>query len=227
MRSHRKLIIGVASGLGLVVILLVALPYLFRDRIAARVRAEIAKSVNADVRWSGVGVGLLHDFPNITFRMNDLAVINQKPFAGDTLAAMKQFRVVLDLASVLRNVTSGGAIVVREVSMQEPLARLRVLKDGTANWDIMKETPAEQANTGKALAVSLRHLAVSDANIVFDNRQSDMAAAVVGLNVDLNGDLVPAPSDHLCRRPSHTLSWRSTTSTPAPRRHEITCAFRG
>jgi hypothetical protein len=188
MRSHRKLAIGIAATIGVILLLLVILPYLFRDRIAARVRTEIAKSVNADVRWSGVGIGLLRHFPNVTFRLNDLAVINQRPFEGDTLVAMQQFRVVLDLASVLRNVTSGGPIVVREVSMQEPLARLRVLKDGTANWDIMKERPSEQADTSKALAVSLRHLAVDGADIIFDNRQSDLAAALAGLNVDLNGD---------------------------------------
>jgi hypothetical protein len=164
------------------------LPYLFRDRIAARVRAEIAKSVNADVRWGGVGIGLLRNFPNVTFRLNDLAVINQKPFEGDTLLAMRQFNVVLDLASVIRNLTSGSSIVVREVSMQRPIARLRVLKDGTANWDIMKEQPAEKADTSKALAVSLRHLAVDDADITFDNRVADLAAALAGLDVDLRGD---------------------------------------
>lgn len=188
MRSHRKLLIGIAAAIGVVVILLAVLPYLFRDRIAARVRAEIGKSVNADVRWSGVGIGLLRNFPNVTFRMNDLAVINKEPFAGDTLLAMRQFRVVLDLASVLRNVMSGGSIVVREVSVQQPVARLHVLKDGTANWDIMKEQPARQADTGKALAVSLRHLAVDDADITFDSRQSDLVAALAGLNVELNGD---------------------------------------
>lgn len=188
MRSHRKLLIGIATAIGVIIILLAVLPYLFRDKIAARVRAEIAKSVNADVRWSGVGVGLLRDFPNVTFRMNDLAVVNKEPFAGDTLLAMRQFRVVLDLASVLRNVMSGGSIVVREVSVQQPVARLRVLKDGTANWDIMKEQPAEQADTSKALAVSLRHLAVDDADITFDSRQSDLLAALAGLNVELNGD---------------------------------------
>jgi hypothetical protein len=188
MRSHRKLVTGIAVAFGVVIILLAVLPYIFRDRIAARVRAEIAKSVNADVRWSGVGIGLLRNFPNVTFRMNDLAVINQKPFEGDTLAAMKQFRVVLDLASVLRNITSGKSIVVREVSMQELVARLRVLKDGTANWDIIKERPAEQPDTSKALAVSLRHLTVDGADITFDNRQSDLAARLSGLNVDLDGD---------------------------------------
>lgn len=188
MRSSRKLVIGIAVAIGVVVILLAVLPYIFRDRIAARVRAEIAKSVNADVRWSGVEIGLLRSFPNLTFRMNDLAVINQQPFEGDTLVAMREFRVVLDLASVLRTVTSGGPIVVRELSAQQPLARLRVLKDGTANWDIMKEQPPAQADTSSALAVSLRHLAVDDADITFDDRQADAAAALAGLNIDLNGD---------------------------------------
>jgi hypothetical protein len=188
MRSPRKLLIGIAAAIGVVVILLAVLPYLFRDKIAARVHAEIAKSVNADVQWSGVGVGLFRNFPNLTFRMNDLTVINQKPFAGDTLVAVRQFRVVLDLASVIRNVTSGAPIVVREVIVDRPVARLSVLKDGTANWDIMKEQPAQQADTGKALAVSLRHLGVSDADISFDNLQSDLAAALAGLDVDLDGD---------------------------------------
>jgi hypothetical protein len=188
MRSHRKLIIGIAAAIGAVIILLATLPYLFRDKIAARVRAEIAQSVNADVRWSGVGIGLLRDFPNVTFRLNDLAVINKKPFEGDTLLAIRQFRIVLDLASVLRNVTSGGPIVVREVNMQQPVARLLVLQDGTANWDIMREQPAAKSDTSKALAVSLRQLAVDDANVTFANRQSDLAAALSGLDVALDGD---------------------------------------
>ncbi len=188
MRSKRKLVIGIAAAIGVVVILLAVLPYLFRDRIAARVRAEIAKSVNADVSWSGVGIGLLRSFPNVTFKLNDLAVINHEPFAGDTLLAMREFRVVLDLASVVRNVMSGGAIVVREVGLQAPVARLQVLKDGTANWDITKEKAAAESDTSGALAVSLRHLAVSDADISFDSRESDLAAALVGLDVELNGD---------------------------------------
>ncbi len=188
MRSKRKLVIGIAVAIGVVVLLLAVLPYLFRDRIAARVRAEIAKSVNADVSWSSVGIGLLRNFPNVTFRLNDLAVINQEPFAGDTLLAMREFRVVLDLASVLRNLTGGGAIVVREVGLREPLARLRVLEDGTANWDIMKEKAPAESDTSGALAVSLRHLAVNDADISFDSRESDLAAALAGLDVELKGD---------------------------------------
>ena len=37
----------------------------------------------------------------------------------------------------------GGPLVVRSVRIDEPVIRLRVRDDGTANWDIMAERPAE------------------------------------------------------------------------------------
>ncbi|MGH7670229.1 MAG: AsmA family protein, partial [Gemmatimonadaceae bacterium] len=180
---------GIAAAVGVVILLLALVPYLFRDQIAARVRTEIAKSVNADVRWSDVSINLFRHFPNVTFGLNDLSVVNAKPFAGDTLIAMRQFRVVLDLWSVVGNLTSGRAIVVRNVSVQQPVAHLRVLSDGSANWNIMRTAaPAEKSGTSKALAVSLRQLAVNDATITVDNRQSDLTAALSGLDVALSGD---------------------------------------
>ncbi len=189
MRSLRKPIIGIAAAIGGLVILLALLPYLFRDRIASSVRTEIAQSVNANVQWSGVGIGLLRNFPNVTLRLNDLSVVNARPFAGDTLLAVREFRVVLGLGSVLGYLTRGSGIVVRDVIIQQPVAHLRVLQDGTANWQIMRARPAAQkSDTSKALAVSLRHLAVNNANITFDSRQSDLTAVLSSLDVALNGD---------------------------------------
>ena len=189
MRSLRKPIIGIAAAIGVVVLVLALLPYLFRGRIAAIARTEIAASVNADVRWSGVDISLLRNFPNVTLRLNDLSVVNTAPFAGDTLVAMREFRLVLDLVSVVRYLTGGHAIVVRQVIVQQPVAHLRVLEDGTANWQITRARPAAaKPATGKAVAVSLRHLAVNDAKVTFDSRQSDLTAAVSALDVALNGD---------------------------------------
>jgi AsmA-like C-terminal region len=189
MRSLRKPIIGIAAVVGVVIVLLAVLPYFFRDRIAASVRGQIAKSVNANVRWSGVSLGLLRSFPNVALGLNDLSVVNGKPFAGDTLLAVQQFRVVLGLGSVVGYLTSGRPIVVRQVIIQQPVAHLRVLKDGTANWNIMRPRPAAaKSDTAKALAVSLRYLAVNGANVTFDSRQSDLTAALPALDVALNGD---------------------------------------
>ncbi|HEU4988861.1 MAG TPA: AsmA-like C-terminal region-containing protein [Gemmatimonadaceae bacterium] len=189
MRSVRKPLIGIAAVLGVIIVLLAIVPYFFRDRIAQRVRAEVAASVNADVRWSGVSIGLLRHFPNVTLGLNDLSVVNGTPFAGDTLVAVRQFRVVLGLGSVIGYLTNGSPIVVRQLIVQQPVAHLRVLQDGTANWDIMRSRPSTPQRAGsRTLAVSLRQFAVNDAAITFDSRQSDLTAALSALDVALNGD---------------------------------------
>jgi hypothetical protein len=209
MRSHRKLAIGIAAVLGTLLLLLVLLPFLFRDRIAARVQAEIDQSVNAHVRWSGVGLSLLRDFPNVTFRLDGLSVTGADRFEGDTLVAMQQLRVVLDLGSVLRNLRSGDPIVVREVELQRPLASLRVLEDGTANWDIVREQPdTETADTSGALALSLRELAVRDGSVRFDDQHSELAAALSGLDVALNGDFAQEKFDLSTRVRAKEVSLR-------------------
>lgn len=209
MRSHRKLAIGIAAVLGTLLLLLVLLPFLFRHRIAARVQAEIAQSVNARVRWSGVGLSLLRDFPNVTFRMDDLSVTGVERFEGDTLVAMQQLRIVLDLGSVIGSLRRGDAIVVREVELQRPLASLRVLQDGTANWDIVRARPdAGTADTSGALALSLRELSVHDGSIRFDDRQADLAAGVSGLEVALDGDFAQNEFDLSTRVRASDVSLR-------------------
>ena len=189
MRTRRKLAVGIAAALGTILILLLVLPFLFRDRIAARVKTELAKSVNAQVSWSGVGLSLLRDFPNVTFRLNDLTIRGLKPFAGDTLLAMRQLRVVFDVGSVIRNLRHGDAIVVREVNMERPAARLLVLADGNENWNIVRKQPrGATTDTSTALAVSLRQFAIHDGSIRYDDRHANSTAAVSGLELALNGD---------------------------------------
>ncbi|HEX6631359.1 MAG TPA: AsmA-like C-terminal region-containing protein [Gemmatimonadaceae bacterium] len=188
MRSPRKLALAVAAVLGVLLLLLVLAPFVFRDRITARVQAEIAKSVDARVHWAGAGLSLLRDFPNVTLRLDDLSVAGVGRFEGDTLAAVRQLRVVLDLGSVLRNLRRGDAIVIREVELQRPAARLLALEDGSANWDIVREQPGATADTGGALALSLRELVVRDGSVRLDDRRSRLSAALAGLELTLDGD---------------------------------------
>ena len=141
MPAPRKIAIGAAALLGALLLALVALPLLFRDRVAERIRAAVARSVDAEVRWEGAGLGLLGDFPNLTLRLDELSVAGVGRFDGDTLARVERLGVVLDLASVVRNLRRGEPIVVREVELVRPVARLLVLEDGAANWDIVREDP--------------------------------------------------------------------------------------
>ncbi len=61
----------------------------------------------------------------------------QGAFGGDTLAAVKSANIVFNLRSLF----GGKAYEIKSISINQPLVNAIVLEDGTANWDIMKETP--------------------------------------------------------------------------------------
>src|SRR5215207_5141975 len=145
-----KRILAIAGTLLLVVLaLLFVLPLLFRDRIAQRVKTEVNSSLNARVDWRDAGLTFFRHFPNLTLTLDDLTAANVGRFQGDTLAAVRHLRVVLDLASVLGNVTAGRPIVVRAVELDQPRLRLIKLADGRAHWDITKPT-SDTTAAGKA-----------------------------------------------------------------------------
>ncbi|HEY8258793.1 MAG TPA: AsmA-like C-terminal region-containing protein [Gemmatimonadales bacterium] len=184
-------ILAWAGGLlALVLVLLVVLPFLFRGKIEDRVKLEANNSLDAKVDWRGLGLTFFRNFPNLTLTMDDLSVANTGKFQGDTLAAIRHFRVVLDLASVLGNVMGGKPIVVRAVELDQPRLRLIALEDGTANWDITKKTAevSPQAKPAKPMAISLRSFEIRDATVAFDNRQSKLDARIEGYNQTLSGD---------------------------------------
>ncbi len=168
----RKILIGVGALLALAVVLLALLPVLFADRIAGRVKTEVNRSLNARVDWRGAGLGLFRDFPNLTLRLDDLTSVGVGRFEGDTLAAIRQLRVVLDLGSALRTALGGSSpIVVRAVELDRPRLSLVALEDGAANWDITREdTAAARPSAARPLAVSLRRFVIDSGSVALDNR---------------------------------------------------------
>ena len=190
-RSARRILIGVGAFLALLLVLAVLLPLLFGDRIAARVKTAANESLDAKVDWRDQSLGLFRDFPNLSLGLDDLTVVGVGTFEGDTLAAIRRFGVVLDLASAVRSALGGsGPVVVRAVELGEPRLSLVKLKDGSANWDITKPdtAPAPTAEAGKPLAVSLRRFDIEDASVAYDNQAGNMQARVVGFDQSLSGD---------------------------------------
>jgi AsmA-like C-terminal region/AsmA family len=186
----KRVLVVLGSLLALVLVLLLVLPLLFRDRIAQRVKVAVNQSLVAQVDWRSAGVTFFRHFPNLTLRLDDLTVANEGRFAGDTLAAIRHLQVVLDLPSVLGSVlgSGGGPIVVRGVELDQPRLSLIALEDGTANWDITKKTAAQPQSAAKPVTISLRRFVIKDANVAFDNRRAKLKATLIGFNQSLSGD---------------------------------------
>src|SRR5215207_1209127 len=171
MNKRTRIFAVVGALLALLVIAVAAVPMFFGDTIANRAKVEANGALTARVDWRDAGLSLFGDFPNLTLRLDDLSVAGTGRFAGDTLARVTRLGVVLDLESVLGNLRSGAPVGVRAVEINRPLIALKVLEDGTANWDIVKES-APKAEGSRPLTVKLRKLDISNASIALDDQKS-------------------------------------------------------
>lgn len=188
MRSPRPVALAFAALAVSLLVALLVVPFLFRDRIASRLKSELNRSVNARVNWGGVGLGVLRDFPNVTLRLDRLSIANVAPFQGDTLVSVGHARLVLDAGSVIGHLRRGERIVVREIELQQPTVHLRVLENGAANWDIAREPKNSRADTARAVAITLRDFRIHGGSLTLDDRQAHLAASVSGLEQSLRGD---------------------------------------
>lgn len=181
------------TGISLLVILvlLFAAPFLFKDKIKAQIDKAIADNINADVYYdaSSLSLSLFRHFPNISVSLSDFGIVNKEPFKGDTLAAIGNFKAVVDIASVI----SGDKIEVKGIYLDELRAKIKVNKLGQANYDITKpDTAAAKPETSKdtsALKLTIEKWVVSNANIIYDDRQGDMYAEIKNLNHEGSGDI--------------------------------------
>jgi len=185
-----KLVLKIFGILIIIIItLMVAIPYFFRDQIAQTIKEEINKNVNARVDFSDFSLSLFKSFPDFNFELEGLVVINNRPFERDTLASIPSFNLTLDLMSVFK----GDAYELKKVRIEEPYFKLLVNEKGVANWDIAPKT--EESSTTEpgeddesAFMLKLRHVSIKNARIIYDDESLPTFVILEGVDHSLNGD---------------------------------------
>src|SRR5688572_9736567 len=118
----------------IILVLAIALPFVFKDKIIAKVKNEANKSLNAKVDFGEYDVSIFRSFPNFNLTLNNLYLAGIDSFKNDTLINTKQLEVDLDLMSVIK----GEKYQVNKIFLDQPRIHAKVLKSGKANWDITK-----------------------------------------------------------------------------------------
>ncbi|HNP19272.1 MAG TPA: AsmA-like C-terminal region-containing protein [Fulvivirga sp.] len=182
-------------SLGVIVVIILAaafiIPVVFKDDIKAAIDSAIAENVNADVVFDtdDFSLSLFSNFPNVTAGMNNLGVINRAPFEGQILFAIKEFEVEIDLFSLF-----GDQIKISGIKMVEPEINIKVLEDGTANYDIampsseteVVDTPVEETPT--AFNIGIDHWEITNAHVVYDDATMPIKLEIKNMNHSGSGD---------------------------------------
>ncbi len=197
MKKTVSLILKISAGLvALIVVLLFIIPILFKDKIKVKVEQAISSSVNARVEFRDYSLSFFRHFPNLSFSLSNLTVAGTGAFQNDTLADVKNFSLVFDLASVFKK--TGYA--VRSVLIDKAIINTIVLKDGKANWDIAKESEpsAQQAQTSSdssPMHIKLSKVVISNSKVLYTDFESDMQATLAQLDLAISGDMTGGKTD--------------------------------
>lgn len=194
----KKTIFIVLAVFALLLVALIAVPFIFKDEILERVDKEIAGSVNAQVFYDHdkISLSIFKNFPNISATIRDFGVVGNEPFQYDTLVHANEFQVDLNLKSILFDDTpkltavhlNGGSVYVK------------VLEDGRANYDIAVETGEEEHNSdsgGFNLGINL--IEVNELDFIYDDRQLKFFMALGDLNMRGSGDFSAEVYDLLAK----------------------------
>ena len=184
----KKVFIGFAIFLVILLAAAALIPVLFKDKIKQMVDAEIAKNVDAKVLYAAndVDISIFSTFPDLGLGIDNLNVIGVDSFQRDTLAYLPKFRMGLDLMSVI----SGDKMKIKSIKLTDPRLKLRILKSGKANWDIYKAIPAEgQPDTAQSnFKMGINKWEVENGHIVYEDLTIPFGVLLVGVDHTGSGD---------------------------------------
>lgn len=125
--------------------------------------------------------------------MNDFSVAGTGDFESDTLAAAKSINLVFNLSSLFGK----EGYEVRSILIDAAKIKTLVLEDGSANWDIMKESDETESegDSDSDIKILLREVKMLNSSFSYIDRESDMAAWLDDLSGSLSGDLTGSKSD--------------------------------
>lgn len=178
----RKVLIGVGGFIGLVLILLIVLPMIFKKDVEALLKKQINDNINAQVNFSDLGLTFFRHFPSLSVTLSDLTVVGVDAFQEDTLASIKSF----DLAVNPWGLITGKGVEVQRIYIDRPHIFAHILPSGKANWDIAKPDsakPKTPEDTSKSsFKLSLNSYAIEGGRVRYLDEQGKMAMLVEGLD---------------------------------------------
>ena len=187
----KKALIIISSILVIFFLAAILIPVIFKDDIQAAIDKQLDASLNAEVYYNAddFGLSVFRSFPNLTVSVGSFGIVGVDQFEQDTLLDVNKFELTLDIMSVI----GGDQIQIVSVLLDKPDIRVLVMEDGSANYDIVKETEAEEsveesAEASEPLNIGIQKWEINDGNILYDDATIPFYTILVGLNHEGSGD---------------------------------------
>lgn len=199
----------IKSILGLILVILVLLftgPLIFKEKIKSSIVNIINESVNARVSFDDYKLGFFRNFPNLTFSLKGVSIEGIDRFENDTLAGFRSLSLVFNLSSLFNS----NGYEVKSLVIDNAAVNAIVLEDGSANWDIMKESADTmmQEGTPTEMKILLKKIEILNSSVRYTDLSSNMEALLKNTDFNISGDMTESQTDLQINVKSNELNFR-------------------
>lgn len=170
-----------------IIILLIATPFIFESQLKDLLRKTINENVNAQVEFSDVNLSMFRSFPRATLVIEDLSVVNNAPFKGDTLALSDE--VILEMSVKELFKSSEEPKKIDKLTFNNTFLNIKVDSLGRNNYDIaIQDTTAAKTSDSSAFSLDLKHYEINNSRVKYVDEKSKVVLDIRDLNHEGNGD---------------------------------------
>lgn len=190
----KKLFILFISIIVLGIVLLFVLPYTMHDKIDKLIKTEGNKMIKGHFDYSDLDISIFRNFPKVAVSIHNFWIKGEGTFANDTLLAIKEATVVVDLFSIFGD----KGYDIKKIYVSDGSFKGIVLPDGSANWDIMKpeeSTSQHEPTEEKApFKMKLNSFLIKNFKVDYQNRLTNQYLTTDNFNLLCSGDFAAQKS---------------------------------
>jgi hypothetical protein len=179
-------IIGIV--LLVLLIILAAAPFVFEAQLKDMVKKGVNNNLNAKVEFSDMDLTLFRSFPQATLVLKDVSVINNAPFAGDTLALSEEILLKMSIKELFKG--SGEPKKIDEFKLNNAFVNIKVDSLGNNNYDIaIKEVVSTTGDTiSNPFKLDLQHYEINNSRLNYVDEGQKLGLKLEDLNHQGTGD---------------------------------------
>ena len=183
---------------GIVILLLVgilfATPYLFKDQIKAKIAQVINEKVNAKVSFAEANLSLFKNFPNANVTIEKFVIINKAPFEGDTLVSLDELNLIMSIKELFKG--EKETMNIDGFSSKNGLINIIFNKEGKGNYDIaIKDDKAATDEKSKPLSLKIENYKIENFQFRYFDESSKIKMVIDSLNHEGTGDFAAQKLD--------------------------------
>jgi len=180
-------IIGVI--LAILIVLLIAAPFLFKGNLEKALKNAINKNLNAVVAWEHLDLTVFRSFPDASLNLSGFSIINKSPFQGDTLVSGKNLSLQMGITQIFKS----RDLKIDGIRLENALINIKVDSLGNANYDIaLKDDSIENlahSTEEKAFTFQLKDYEITDSQLNYFDDASKTFFVLTDIQHKGSGDL--------------------------------------